>query len=418
MSADKNHKEQFERYLAGKMSEEEAHAFERQALNDPFAQEALEGFEKHESEEVFSDIEKLQSQVLERKKAQFSLMNIAAAISLLVVSSFAVWFAVGSLEKDETLAMESEAEEQVEEPANRQNSAQFVNTDTTASNEDTKTLAEVTAKETQETKEGESTVAAEPIQIAEVEEAEVAVAEVITEAQEDASGADVASVETGVPLQSGASFAADEVAVVFEDNDEESEVSALQSTPLAADVSGKAVVAKEEKSKKDQQLGQGLVAEPTATNPEVAGLTDDLQESGTSEASELQVAQASQRRAAGVQLTESSSAAKRSANPSTPDVYVRAQPVSGDIEFKKYLDENVVYPESAKNNTIKGTVIIDLTISETGEIINFDVKRSLGHGCDEEAIRLVREGPGWNPALRNGVPELDKVRVRIRFKEN
>ena len=46
MSVDKNHSDQFKRYLKGQMSPSEANAFERAVMDDPFAQEALEGFEK------------------------------------------------------------------------------------------------------------------------------------------------------------------------------------------------------------------------------------------------------------------------------------------------------------------------------------------------------------------------------------
>ena len=39
-----------------------------------------------------------------------------------------------------------------------------------------------------------------------------------------------------------------------------------------------------------------------------------------------------------------------------------------------------------------------------GEWVDFIVLEGLGHGCDEEAIRLVKEGPKWQPAKANGTP--------------
>ena len=43
MSADKNHSEELKNYLEGKMSHEEAHAFEQRALDDPFLQDSIDG---------------------------------------------------------------------------------------------------------------------------------------------------------------------------------------------------------------------------------------------------------------------------------------------------------------------------------------------------------------------------------------
>jgi len=42
--------------------------------------------------------------------------------------------------------------------------------------------------------------------------------------------------------------------------------------------------------------------------------------------------------------------------------------------------------------------------------------RSPGRIFSEEAIRLLKEGPEWKPAISNGKTTEDKIRIRIVFK--
>jgi Gram-negative bacterial TonB protein C-terminal len=44
------------------------------------------------------------------------------------------------------------------------------------------------------------------------------------------------------------------------------------------------------------------------------------------------------------------------------------------------------------------------------------VLQSLGYGCDQEAMRLVREGPAWLPGTANGTPVNSSVQVNVPFK--
>jgi protein TonB len=41
-------------------------------------------------------------------------------------------------------------------------------------------------------------------------------------------------------------------------------------------------------------------------------------------------------------------------------------------------------------------------VNESGSLSNINVVNGLGYGCDEEAIRVVKNGPGWEPAKENG----------------
>ncbi|MEP1096234.1 MAG: TonB family protein [Cyclobacteriaceae bacterium] len=475
MSTDKNDKDQFQRYLTGKMSNAEAHAFEREVLNDPFAQEASEGFEEHDSEQVFSDIEKLQSRISSEKKTGFSLMRMAAVVSLLTISSLALWLLVGSLDQDEELAIETEVvEERAEEIEVQQNSDTFYRKDTVGSIAETKILAEANVSEVQETDTNESVTEEKPIQIAEAEESQVAINEVPSEVQTDALIADVILEESTVTLQNSASFEADDTIAAFEDDgDVEAEVTVLENQSLqAAGAVSKSFAIEETKSKRDEQAGQKKEVARLATRPAAARarssllnnsrtisgtITDDFGEalpgvnvvikgSTTGTVSDfagkyqlqtvegatlefLSVGFASQEveignsdtldLQLGSAMTELSEVVVTGYGESEPqgELYSPAEPINKAKTYKQYIKDNLQYPNAARINQIEGVVALELTISATGEIANINVKRSLGYGCDEEAIRLVRNGPDWSPALRNNIPEQDKVRVRVRFKE-
>ena len=47
------------------------------------------------------------------------------------------------------------------------------------------------------------------------------------------------------------------------------------------------------------------------------------------------------------------------------------------------------YPKKAEENKISGTVIIEMDIAEDGSFSNPVVRKGVGYGCDEEALRIA-----------------------------
>ena len=86
-------------------------------------------------------------------------------------------------------------------------------------------------------------------------------------------------------------------------------------------------------------------------------------------------------------------------------------PSEGMNKFKAYVKANLAYPQAAKEAGIKGKVILLFDVNNAGRPINIEIKKSLGSGCDEEAIRLLEEGPKWEQGNREG-----KIKLTIRFK--
>lgn len=93
----------------------------------------------------------------------------------------------------------------------------------------------------------------------------------------------------------------------------------------------------------------------------------------------------------------------------------KATPIGGYEKYKKYIQSFMKYPQKAIENKVEGVVKMNLIISKKGEILNILILDSLGYGCEEESIRLIKEGVRWNPAKKNGKKVKDKVEMSVKF---
>ncbi len=96
--------------------------------------------------------------------------------------------------------------------------------------------------------------------------------------------------------------------------------------------------------------------------------------------------------------------------------YIPPAPVGGNNAFKSYIEENLRYPASGLEQGIKGTVRLKFTIKPDGRIADMQILKSLGKDFDREAIRLISEGPAWEPARENDVLIEKEVKINIRFR--
>lgn len=87
---------------------------------------------------------------------------------------------------------------------------------------------------------------------------------------------------------------------------------------------------------------------------------------------------------------------------STTETTSKAQPKNGNQAYQQYINANVVVPKKARRNNVKGNVVVSFFVNESGSLSNINVVNGLGYGCDEEAIRVVKNGPDWEPAKENG----------------
>ena len=74
------------------------------------------------------------------------------------------------------------------------------------------------------------------------------------------------------------------------------------------------------------------------------------------------------------------------------------EPKGGWKKWERYLRRKLKYPEEARAKGVKGEVTLRFNVGEDGKPFNITVVKSLGSGCDQEAIRLLQNGPKWQPA--------------------
>lgn len=74
----------------------------------------------------------------------------------------------------------------------------------------------------------------------------------------------------------------------------------------------------------------------------------------------------------------------------------------GMQEMMKFISENRKYPAEAKAKDIHGKVIVAFVVERDGSLSDVKIRRGIGYGCDEEAIRLIKSMPKWTPGKKNG----------------
>ncbi|HHL52850.1 MAG TPA: energy transducer TonB [Flammeovirgaceae bacterium] len=91
-------------------------------------------------------------------------------------------------------------------------------------------------------------------------------------------------------------------------------------------------------------------------------------------------------------------------------------PVGGMEAFYNYVNENIQYPRQARTMRIEGRVFVQFVVDKDGSITNVEVLKGIGGGCDEEAVRVVKNAPKWNPGKQRGRPVRVKMVLPITFK--
>jgi protein TonB len=73
------------------------------------------------------------------------------------------------------------------------------------------------------------------------------------------------------------------------------------------------------------------------------------------------------------------------------------------------------YTDEAQAAAIEGKVRVQLTVDETGKVIDVKLIQGLGHGLDEAALQAARRAT-FEPALRCGRPARATFTIAMRFK--
>ncbi len=478
MSKNKNHIDQLtpeliDKYQKGLLSEDEQYQVERLMLNSDFDSEAMEGF-AHYDGDMINDLTSLNQQleqriVKEKNDSSFFLFKIAASILLLCLCSYLVWDIINNptepqiaqnkeieaaekpIEAESLAEAEVEVDEDVEIDKKTEKNALIRPSVKTEKSIDLKTDEFMALADTEEEVESLSPKQAnEPI----LEElpSESNFDELISEAEvndSDISKA-ISNKVAGVNITSDTAITFDQLANISKKESDGESKSRKKSIARSTTPSMSGVTALDVAKERFNSMVNGKVTSledgkplpgvnvvlkgstvGTVTDIEgnfqlnnidsivdntlvisFIGLATEEIEIGDRSKVDIQmgndVAQLSEVVVVGYGSSSTSEVDK------SINTWTNSRPSIPMSEFKKYLKDNTRYDES---NEVKGKVTVRFDILNNGQLINFEIKRSLNDYYDQEAIRLIKDGPEWLPAEQNGNFVMSSAIVTVRFEK-
>ncbi|HSL86372.1 MAG TPA: energy transducer TonB, partial [Bacteroidales bacterium] len=100
-----------------------------------------------------------------------------------------------------------------------------------------------------------------------------------------------------------------------------------------------------------------------------------------------------------------------------PFIVVEEMPMfpGGETELLRYISDNTVYPEVAKENNIQGRVIVRFCVTSKGSVDQISVLKGVDAELDKEAMRVVSTLPPFRPGKQGGKPVPVWYMVPITF---
>ena len=344
-----------ERYYKGEMPAAERHALEKAALDDTFLADSLEGYAFTST--PVNDINTLKEKLDEKKRSgkvipfarKYNWLQIAA---LFIVLIGAGWFlsTSGFFSKKEMAIAAPAKQKQVENVSTQ--IADSVNTSKTDSQQN-KTLQ------------------------TEILQNEIAVAKVSVKAHKNAQG------------RTAHKKLANEIATNAEPKTSQTET--LSFAPQAANKNSETFLKMDSGSKNAAAFNSRMRNNDSI---QVANIDVASPAQNVNDTVHLNVVMQPSKEAMN-EVVVVGFGAKKSATPKSNAKFEELEPAEGWTNFNDYIAQNLKEPEEIKDKIVSGDVELSFDISEKGEAVNITVEKSLCNKCDEEAVRLLKEGPKW-----------------------
>jgi TonB family protein len=381
-------------YLAGELDDKAMHDLERQALDDPFLADALEGYALHPPEQTAHQEDlasRLSERIASRGRIRPMFYRIAAAAAILLLMFSAGWFLWEQQRKapiagvntsnsaKEAAPVFSEHGDTAPSPANADHRAQKIIPPTPAK--------PVTVEK----------------QMAQQEPVTEAADKVVPYAKNEAADKTVPSADRRVPdIDSSVPAAVPAIQA------ERAESQRNFAAPPAANKEKQIMI----RGRNNYSLGKPdsqnnalnevvVVGYGTQKKQNVTGAVSVLKESAIADSGTRSLLEG---KVAGVEV---------SSDDTDINAYRAPAPITGETAFQNYLKTKTVNPD----NQYHGTVRVSFTVMPDGSLQDFKIIRHLNDVCDAEAIRVIKEGPAWIPAS-DGKPAKVKVRVKFNVQKN
>lgn len=411
------------RYRKGEMTPEEQHAFEKKALHDPFLADALQGAEMISEEEFSSDVSELQEKIKSKtsKGRWFWPLRIAASVALLALSYVLFNTFFNPIDPaSESITMQSESKGKTSITPD----SIIIPAPTENTQSENLIVDEKSAKQSAAGSRSSTKIAAAP-DAAKDKKEEAKSSELLEQKELDKQIAESLEAEKRIAAQ-------EEVRITKEEALKQEPLTKAYATKSATTsagrtIKGKVVFAEDGKPIPGTNVlikgtNQGTVTDmngeytltTTESNPTLVYSFIGFQSAEVKAKDKSEVNVSLQ-----TDVAQLSEVVVTGYSPQTTDahepVIKLAEPVGGRKAYDKYLQNSLHYPAEALENKVKGKVTVQFTVRTDGSLDEFNIIKGLGFGCDEEVIRLVKEGPQWKPTTEDDVAVESEVIVRVKF---
>jgi hypothetical protein len=190
-------------------------------------------------------------------------------------------------------------------------------------------------------------------------------------------------------------------------------------SPAAAAVHARQVAGIEQEDAKSGQVEQPSGKAPTVAEEETDLVMEAVEPAGAEKVADEVIVEALPMMQK-TEMTEHAAAKKRSADegvasPSATMPDRQAAPVGGWEEFNKWTRPNISLPGDVKPN-VSRVVVVTFKVRADSTLYDLKVVRSADDSFSQEALRMLREGPKWVPAVLDGKVVDKEVTVSIIFK--
>ncbi|MDE6271540.1 MAG: energy transducer TonB [Muribaculaceae bacterium] len=88
----------------------------------------------------------------------------------------------------------------------------------------------------------------------------------------------------------------------------------------------------------------------------------------------------------------------------------------GQAAMMKWLSNNIRYPEAAQQNGISGRVVVKFIVERDGSVSSPSIVKGVDRELDQEALRVVKRMPKWQPGKNNGQPVRSYFNLPVTFR--
>lgn len=85
-------------------------------------------------------------------------------------------------------------------------------------------------------------------------------------------------------------------------------------------------------------------------------------------------------------------------------IQVKPEFPGGMEHFYKFVGENYRVPKPSDNTILRGKIYVTFVVEKDGHLSDIKTLRDIGYGTGDEAVRVFKLSPKWNPGIQNGKP--------------